>query len=114
MTELLNTLFGGNAWENAFWSSPGGLFVLVTIFLCSVINIVAHWIDDTLIDRIFYSVCALACLATLLHVYEGTEPYNVIKTLLVALALRFLAGFLMRLKAYIRTHKRQKIHWTGH
>lgn len=115
MTEqLTSALLGNTTWDNSFWTSPTGLFVLITIFVCSVGNIMAHWIKDSPIDRIFYTVCALTCLAVGLHLRSGTEAQNGIKTLIIAVAAHFLITFVTRSLHYLRTRTTQKVNLGGH
>lgn len=113
MTELTSTLLGNTTWDNGFWMSPTGLIVLITIFVCSVANIMAHWIKDSPIDRIFYTVCALTCIAVGLHLRSGTEAQNGIKALVVAVAAHSLITFLSRSFEYLRTRSTQKINLGG-
>lgn len=101
--------FAGNAWSNSFWSAPAGIFTLIIIFICSLGNILCDWVEDSFSDRIFYSIYALCSLSTLVHVYTGSEPFNVIKTMMFAMAVNFLVNFYARLRHRLATGHTVKI-----
>lgn len=102
--------FAGNAWLNSNWMAPAGLFTLGVIFICSVGNILLDWVEDNLLDRVFFSIYALCSLSTLIHVFSHTEPYNIVKTMLFALALHFLCKFAYRIKSRVCTGSTVIIH----
>lgn len=110
MMNQLVAWFSGSAWMNAYWEAPAGLFTLAVIFICSVGNIMLEWVEDNLLDRIFFTIYALCCLATFIHIYEHTEPYNVVKTLLFTLALQFLIKFIYRVRKRFATGQTVIIH----
>lgn len=110
---MMNTIaewFMGSAWINAYWSAPAGLFTLIVLLVCSVGNIMLEWVEDTLTDRIFFTVYALCSVSTLVHIYKGTEPYNIVKTLLLAFAIQCLIKFVHRIRVRMRTGKTVVIH----
>ncbi|HAT3959806.1 TPA: hypothetical protein I9Y37_001945 [Citrobacter freundii] len=102
--------FAGNAWDNSYWSAPAGLFTLVVILICSMGNIFLEWVHDSLFDRIFFSIYALGALTTLVHVYNNTEPYNIVKTMLFVLALNILVKFIARLRSRLASGRTVTIH----
>lgn len=80
----------GSSWDVSFWSSPLGLTTLITLLACSIHHLICASVDDSLIDRLYYWCCAMSSSATLYHLWAGTSPHNVVKTMMVALAVRFL------------------------
>lgn len=72
----------------AFWLTPMGIFALVAIFATSLINIYAHFIDDSFLDRIVFSALALVSLAALLHVVQGEVPQHVGVAVIVLMAVK--------------------------
>lgn len=113
MSEIMNGL--GFATHNAamyqgdFWSTPVGLFITGTMFICSCINIWYKGIDDNLFDRVFYSLMALTMLcAFMLGVDPEAHPHNVIQTTLYLFCARFIASVVIKVYHHKKTGERQK------
>lgn len=81
---------GVNTFGGDFWGTPLGLFCLWGILIGSVHNLTCSSVDDGLMDRLYYWVCAMCTAASLYHVYQGEIPQTVAKTLIVALSVRYI------------------------
>lgn len=99
-----------NTWDGTFWFSPLGLFTLISILACSVHHLICPSVDDDIIDRLYYWACAMTCAATLYHVQEGQPPVNVVKTMMVAMAVRFIADVVQHHYQRVWLRKRRRPH----
>lgn len=81
---------GATALEASFWGTPLGLFTLWAILFGSVHHLFCKTVEDGLFDRLYYWACAMCSAATLYQIYQGAVPQNVAKTLMVALAVRYI------------------------
>lgn len=81
---------GATVWGGEFWETPMGLFTLWGILIGSVHHLICKTVDDGLFDRLYYWACAMCTAAALYQVHQGVTPQNVVKTLMVALAVRFI------------------------
>lgn len=101
-------LMGGSTWTGEFWHTPIGLCSIIVIFLCSVHNIFSRVIDDDLFDRLYYWGCVFATGSAIWQVYDNRPVYNLVKVMIVGLAVRFLVSVIQRRIRYCRTGKCQK------
>lgn len=98
------TIFDGNT----FWSTPLGLFITATIFICACINIWHPGIHDNWFDRIWYSSVAITVLcAFLLGITGSPVSRNVVQALLLLLSFRFVEEVVVRHWRYKKSGKCQ-------
>lgn len=96
-------MMGGSTWDGTFWHTPVGLGSIIIILLCSAHNIFSQAIDDDLFDRLYYWGCIFACGSALWCVYDSRPTYNLVKVLVIGLAVRFLVSVIQRRFRYHRS-----------
>jgi uncharacterized protein involved in cysteine biosynthesis len=112
--EFISTLIAGDAWTSHFWATPCGLFILISILVCSGVILLLHWQGDNFIDKLYYTACAVASFATLLHVIGHSLPFNIVKTLMLLMTFRFIQVMVTRLLIRFHEYKGRtalKIEW---
>lgn len=92
-----------------FWSTPLGLFISLSLFICYTINVTHPGIDDCLSDRVYYSCVALVAF---LAFVSGIDPIkqhtsNITQTILLLLAIRAPWRLAVRMMRYWRTKQPQ-------
>ena len=111
IANLMSTVMNfaaGNAWNSSFWGEPAGLFILIVIGVCSAGLILTHCQYDTFLDKLYYTACAIACFATLLHVINDSLPYNVVKTLLLLMTFRLFQVFVTRVTMRVKEWRAER------
>ena len=93
-----------------FWSTPLGLFVSLSLFICYLVNVLHRGIDDCFFDRIYYSVVALvAFLAFVVGADPAHQnPQGIGAAILFLLAIRAWWRLMVRLVRYWRTQQPQE------
>lgn len=92
-----------------FWSTPVGILISITIFICSSINILHPGIDDNVFDRIWYSILALLTFCSAVGgMRPNYEPHNIVKTLVFLIAIRCVASVIQRHRHWKKSGKAQK------
>lgn len=92
-----------------FWSTPLGMFISFTMFVCAVTNVFYHGIDDNWFDRIWYCFIAVVSLcAFLVGINPETDPKNVVRTLVFLLCAKMVVEIAVRIFKFKKTGKCQK------
>lgn len=91
-----------------FWASPMGLFVSVSIFICSVVNIISPNIDDNMFDRVWYSVTGVTMFAAIVGAFSHDPVHSLTKSILLLMAIRFIASLFFRLHSYYKYGRCEK------
>lgn len=92
-----------------FWSTPLGLFVSLSLFVCYGINVIHRGIDDCFFDRVYYSCVALVAFLAFIIGVDPTHqnPQSIGASILVMLAIRAWWRLIVRLVRFWRTKQPQ-------
>lgn len=92
-----------------FWSTPAGLFISFSMFVCAMTNVFHNGIDDGLFDRIFYCAIAMVMLcAFLVGINPGTDPKNIVRSVVFLVWIKMYVEVCVRLIRYRKTGRVQK------
>lgn len=90
---------------NEFFDSALAIFCLSAIMFSAAFNVFCRFIDDSLLDRLYYWAVMFTTGAALLSIIAGKNPRHFFQTITLLIALRFTQLVYVRTRYYHR-HRR--------
>lgn len=91
----------------SFWSTPLGIAISGVVFVCSMANVLHPGVDDNILDRAYYSIMSVLFLIALIIGITNEPSKDLVKWMLIALAVRFPLSLLMRHQRWVKTGQPQ-------